>query len=334
MIRSILLKLTISGSGIVNFDSADQRFLWNRMKSGNVNHENVSFGKANYAIEGEDVVRYPKISADCLRNAMWKYEMPTMLPNVNLDNSQSLATKAIATPALLSRGYMFADFGFRRKSPVAFTAAIADKTVSQIETHSNSSPKDEKIGERSGISFFGRESRGALDYRAHGTIDLVELGFISLSDVHGRISFNPDKTKEFRELLKERLGCDDDIPEPAYYKRKHDVYDLPEFGIQLTQNQIKLLLKDIINKIATINIQRTVTGSARTSELEVKLVSNPVEDLFDGDGWLKVKEIGKKHSLSFLDKLVVDDAYYAVDPFGESKVKTYLAIPPAKKKEK
>jgi hypothetical protein len=338
MIRTVFFKLTIDGVGVVNFDSENQKYLWNRMDKNSgveiARTNNVAFGKATYSRSGDKLTRSPKISADALRHAMWENEMATIIPNVM--HFDEMLLNALASPMLVTRGYMFAkDNGtFKRKSPVVFSAAHAEHDIAQLETHSNTTPKfkddDEKIlvdaksQEDSATSFFSRETRGQLTYRSEGSVDLTELGFISLSDVHGRMALNPDHQEEYRQLLKQRLGSDEDIPAPAYYVKPFDVYKIPEYGIKLTENQVRLLLKDLFQRISSINIQRTTTGYARTQAVDVKLVQDPIDDLFyEDDGWFVVKEAGKRPNLSFIEGLTIDDTYYQVDQNGKLTIEDY-----------
>jgi len=335
---SIFFKAVIEGYGIVNFDSNDQKFNWNRVKGApHINTSNVSIGKAVYSqVSGDDgepvVVRTPKISADCLRHAMWEEEMPNMMPNIMLDTDLLLGV--LASPALLERGYMYTkeDAGtFVRKSPVRFTPAKVSKpTIPMLETHSTSSPKEENLDDsKSANSFFAKETRGEERYLLEGVIDVTELAFISLSDLHGRMAFPPDHVEKYRELLGRRLGSD--IAKPKYFDKKFDLFNIPEYGIMLTNQQVSVLVRDILRRLCTINIQRTTTGYARVSEVQIKEVRNPLEDLFfDEDGWTTIKETGKSPTLDVIDGMSFECRYVAALD-GEARIQSFNELREAEK---
>ncbi|MCK9567592.1 hypothetical protein M0R72_01420 [Candidatus Pacearchaeota archaeon] len=322
MIKSIFIKAVIEGSGIVNFDSNDQRFIWNRQRNvESVWHNNVSFGKGRYYPEvgsdGDDREYLKKvgvISADCIRHSMYEDCMFIHLPNVMHDDGLLLST--VAHPAFLERGYMFARdnrSSWKRKSAFALSYARAvTSSAPMLETYSNSQPKtgENKTEDVAETSFFKREVRGDTTYELSGAIDVSELAFISLSDVHDRLSFDLDYAARYRELLKGRMGSE--IPEPAFFQKNGDVYDIPECGILLTQAQVKFLTTNILRRLALFNVVRTVTGSAKTASVSIKIVSDPLEDLFGNpDGWVEIFD-GKKFDVSAFDGESFATAYTKV----------------------
>ena len=324
MIKSILIKAVIEGSGIVNFDSNEQSRIWNRQRNvERVFHKNVSFGKGRYypvvEREGDEDKQYLKkvgvISADCIRHSMYDDCMFVHLPNIMHDDGLLLST--VAHPAFLERGYMFARDSrttWKRKSAFALSYAKAvTSSDPMLETYSNSQPKtgENKTEDAAETSFFKREVRGDTTYELSGAIDVSELAFISLSDVHDRVSFDRDYVTKYRELLKNRIGSE--IPEPAFFQKNGDAYDIPECGILLTQAQVKFLVTDILKRLALVNIFRTVTGNAKTASVSIKVVSDPLEDLFnDPDGWVNVFD-GKKFDVSSLNDRQFVTAYAKVE---------------------
>jgi hypothetical protein len=329
MAKSIFFKMVISGSGIVNFDSNDQKWLWNKQNGvERVNHNNVSFGKGRYykttSSDGKEYLeKVAVISADCIRHAIFEDNMFIHLPNVMHDDE--LLLKVVASPAFLERGYLFAREGktiWKRKSPLAFGYAKAiTSSVSSLETYSNSQPKSgiEKSEDVSETSFFKREVRGDTTYECSGFIDIGELGFISLSEVHDRLSFDYDYADKFIKNLSEKIGTD--IPKPAFYQKVGDLYEIPELGIKLTDDLVKALTVDIIKRLARFNIMRTTNGNAQTTNLKIKIVNDPLEDLMsDDDGWIDVFD-GKKFNHNCVDKLTVSETYKKVTLEEEAKQK-------------
>lgn len=321
MIKSILIKAVIEGSGIVNFDSSEQRFIWNRQKNiEHVRHSNVLFGKGRYysVVENENgeekefLKKTGVISADCIRHSMYEDCMFVHLPNIMHDDGLLLNT--IAHPAFLERGYMFArDTTWKRKSAFALSYAKAvTSSAPMLETYSNTQPKtgENKTEDAAETSFFKREIRGDTTYELSGAIDVGELAFISLSDVHDRLNFDVDYAARYRELLKGRMGSE--IPEPAFFQKNGDAYDIPENGILLTQEQVKFLATDILRRLALFNIIRTVTGNARTTSVSIKIVTNPLEDLFnDPNGWVEIFD-GKKFDVGVLESKPFNTTYTKV----------------------
>jgi hypothetical protein len=323
MIKSILLKAKIEGFGIVNFDSNNQRFLWNQQKSvEKCVHKNVNFGKGRYYknvdSEGNEyLTKVGVISSDCIRHSMYSDCMDTHMPNIMHDDGLLLAT--IANPAFVERGYLFAkDITWKRKSAFALSYARAIKeSVPMLETFSSAQSKIlEKSEDQSETSFFKREVRGDSIYELSGHIDIPELGFISMSDVHDRVNVHPDFAKKYQELLSKNLGSA--VSDPAFFKKAGDLYGIPEYGIALTQDQVKYLVKDILQRLARFNLVRTSTGYARTVSLDIKFVSNPLEDLFnDEEGWSNVFD-GKKFILD-LSNVTLFSSYSKTDLEEEAK---------------
>ncbi len=332
MTKAIFIKATIEGSGIVNFDSNQQRFTWNRQKNvEKCKFENTMFGKGRYysntekgddGEEKEYLTKVGIISADCIRHTMYDDCMFTHLPNIMHDNE--LLTRTVAHPAFIERGYMFAKdtVTWKRKSAFVLSYAKAiSESVPALETYSNTQPKtgENKSEDSAETSFFKREVRGETIYELQGQIDIKELGFISMSDVHDRMNIHPDCEAQYREFLGEKFGSD--ITEPGFFIKEGDSYGIPEYGIHLTNDQVKFLVSDILKRLARFNLVRTVTGHARTVSISIKLVNDPLEDLFnDEDGWVNIFN-GKKFNAEFLNSIELDIGYTKVDLQEEAKQK-------------
>ena len=330
-VKSILIRGTIEGQGIVNFDSNDQKWLWNRQKSvEKCHHNNVNFGKGRYyeeEIECDGIVPLKKvaiISPDCIRHTMYEDNMFIHLPNIMHDDA--LLLRAVASPAFLERGYLFARDRktiWKRKSPFVLSYAKAtDSSVSALETCSNSQPKScvEKTEDVSETSFFKREVRGEMKYEFSGGIDVGELGFISVSEIHDRLSFDSDYVSSYSELLSQRLGTE--VPESGFYQKEGDLYEVPEQGILLESAQIKYLTEDILQRLARFNLTRTVNGTARVTKLETKIVRDPLVDLYDSpEGWVKIFTSTTGFNSDVLDDFVPIKTYNKVDVTTEAMEK-------------
>lgn len=322
MAKSILINFSIVGSGIVNFDSNNQKYLWNKQRDvERVKDNNVSFGKGRFYKsanqDGDYLEKVGVISSDCIRHSLYENEMFIHLPNIMHDDGALLNT--VATPAMIERGYMYARDGksiWKRKSAFAISyAKLVNGTVSQLETYSNNQPKNnlEKVECKSETSFFKKEVRGDSQYVGTGFIELSELGFISMSDVHDRLSFDSDYVEQFTNLLSKRLPSEITQNDVGYFERKNDIYGIPELGIKLNDDNVRFLVKDILSRIVRFNIVRTSSGDARTSELKIKIVNDPIKDLIsDPDGWVTIFD-GKTVDLSVIDSLPVESLYGLID---------------------
>ena len=283
LVKAIKFNLTLEGEGIVNFDSNDQKFLWNKISNvEKCRHNNVSFGKGRYyehiADDSNDVTlnKTPIISADCLRHAMYEEEMGVFMLNVMHD--QDLFLEVLAHSVLLQRGYLFAkDVTLKRTSPIKLSYAKAiEYSKLALETFASSQPKVAGEAEKGGTSFFKREVQGKVKYTTSGMIDLGELGFISVSDVHDRLAVHPDDVDKYLSVLQRNLK--EDLPlHVAYFNKRHDIFQIPERGIKLPDHVVLALTKDIIRRLASINIHRTTTGWAKCSQVDIQLVNDPFE---------------------------------------------------------
>lgn len=285
--KAIELKVKLIGQGIVNFDSNEQSYLWNKQNSVervNKDHKNVSFGKGRYyeVEDGDNVLvkKVPVISADCFRHYVF-LEQSVHMPNIMHD--EMLLLKAQATKTLLQRGYLFAKGNgtYKRTSPFKTSPAYGvSYGLSQIETYSNRQERNniEKDDSKSETSFFKKEVRGDIKYELRAWIDLQELQFISLSDIHDRLSIDPDNVDIYREFLSETLKSE--VPPAKYFKKNGDVYaDIPEYGIKLTNEQTLDLARDLIEKIIRFNIVRTTSGWVQTETVEARIINDVLSDV-------------------------------------------------------
>lgn len=303
--KSIYINICFEGEGVVNFDGKDQKKLAKQAVNfdGVSSNKNESYGKANFVEVGNEIRRCPKVSAACIRHVMWEKEMDIYMPNIMHDEDLLLAT--IANPASIQRGYLYAKTGatYKRKSPVYISDAVAIDIQGRMETFTTSAKKETSDGDPS--SFIKRESRGKLKYHCQGAIDLNELSFISLSDYHGRKSFNNSKVKKFKDTFKQSLkvmGYDkepfypEEQPESKeqYFIKRTDIYQIDEQGLRLTDDCVKFLAKDILKRLYELYIKRTSGGWFRTKAIELysfpgltfrKMWDNPKdgEDVVDFD---------------------------------------------------
>jgi hypothetical protein len=300
MIKSILFRGKIKGNGVVNFDSLAQRsILWERFPADReaVRHKNVKIAKHSFYKKGETEKGDPiwekklNISADCLRNAVFSADFP--FQNTIILHHPDLLIRVIGSVAALLRGYMYAAEGkpaLKRKSPMMITAAEQScngASSFEVGTMSGAKRTKDDEDETGDTSLHYEEKIGSVEYEFEGALDLGELQFISFSQNYDRLAVLPDYSAAYRQSLSDALGSK--VGDVGFYIRKEALIRSPEEGILLTQGQVARLVEEFFRRLMALHIQRA-KSYATLAGLEVKFVSNPLEDTFANEGgWKKPK---------------------------------------------
>jgi hypothetical protein len=276
--KSIIFKGTVSSNGIVNFDGKDAKWLLKKAKTdfrNQLSHDNVKVAKHAYTCNGVDADGHPvynavlKISKDCLRNGIFKNDQP--FHNPGIVHAPKILINLLASEAGLLRGYMFADDGIKRKSPVFISDAVqTSKNVSTIDIGTQSSPKETKVDgdAEAGLTMHFKESIGGIvTYEFQGSIDISELQFISLSQVYDRLAVDPNYLDAYIQALATTLGSP--VSKKAYYIKTTATNGLPEEGILLTPEQVKKLMVEFFTRLLDLEIIRGANGRAWLSSLEI-----------------------------------------------------------------
>ena len=309
-VKSIIVRATIIGEGVVQFDGKDQKFAHNRstatIKS---RHDNVNYGKAVFENamrtlpDGSTlpvVNKILKISADGLRHAIHVEEHPFHTPNIG--QSAMFRIPYLANLGTIQRGYLITDTEERKKSCYMITSAVElGKAFPILEFHSRSGEKEAGVNEdkegkgkakdeldNSDTSLHARESAGSTLYTFTAIIDPAELSFISMSSLQDRRALIDNGVDEFRKTLSENLGTP--VSEPVYVIRKGSAYTIPERGILLSEEQVQHMVADLIRKMASIHITKSQSGYAKVVSLYVKAVSDPLKDASIPDGKVQAPE--------------------------------------------
>lgn len=295
-IKTIAVKIKMVGSGVVSFDSSDLGFAVNQSINTTVKsrHSNVNYAKSSFHLgkigEKEGMIRSLRISSDCMRHAIHIEGHPFHTPNVASND----VTKVhyLANPDTLLRGYLIADTGERRKSCYSITSAKEVSGASPtLETLSRSGAKDTSGVEGKGdTTLFTRDNVGDTQYEAEMFIDLSELSMISLSDLADRRAIMDDLVPEYSKALSENLGST--VPAPEYFIKRGSAYLIPEKGIQLTEEQVRLLVKTLLKKVAAVNINKSQTGYAKVSSILVAGIEDVLEETED-ESFVAVYKDGK-----------------------------------------
>jgi len=305
-VKHVNFEIELKGNGIVNFDSGDQKHLWNReSKNGNKNKftsidNNNMYAKKSYYRNVNGELDYKiKIAGDCLRNAIFKGD--AIATNPSISHHKSLLNSFIGSILGLVRGYMFAGKTetIKRKSPLTITSAVqTNNSESYLEFHSRSGQK--KIGDDSNTkdtTIFNKETIGEITYKAEGFINLQTLEFLSCDPIFDRYHFNSD---DF-EILKTFLAVN--LPnfnsELGYHSLKTSAIDVSEFGLKLNNEQCVFLIKETLKRILSINIEKT-TAYAKLVSLKVQLMTDVINS--KNDKWIVINSFEDIDNLNFEKK--------------------------------
>jgi hypothetical protein len=308
-VKNIFFRLNIEGNGIINFDSSEQRFMYNGTNLTNMktNHKNTMYAKKRFYQDGENLTYKLSISSDCLRHHIFERDNPTQSPNI-IDN-EALLYSFIASPAALLRGYLFADDKetLKRKGPLSITNAEQTcNAVSYIETFSRSGKKN-KDSEETDNTFFKKEVVGKIKYSADGFIDLMQLQFVSCDQVFDRFSFNPDMFGIYKQFMKMKFPTFNS--ELGYFQNNDSDVEIPEYGFKVSNQDVVILVRGLFERILSLDIRKS-TAFAKTASLEYKLVYDPIDDTMDSeDGWVKISNRKDIEAINF----EVEDFYTAED---------------------
>lgn len=331
-VLSIYFRANLQGEGIVNYDSNDQKKIFNEY---NVNHmkttyENHMFAKKSFYLDEDGNLQWKiKISDDCLRK--------NLFPNIqaqtpNIVHSPEILIPYLASPEIILKGVLFADKNenIKRKSAFKIEPAIqTNNAVSNMETFSRSGEKisrDENNSTKDN-SFFNKEMIGHIEYETKGCIKLDELQFVSMSPVLDRRFFNPDYFEKFKKYLNLRLKNFNS--ELKYYKKKNVIHDIPELGFVFSNENMNDLIKFLFTKIYDLKIW-TKGAHAEVVKLEYKVVYDSIENkIYDDEDWITISNIKDIDNMNF----DIEQFYEEVID-GEEKEKGYLNNASEKREEK
>ena len=294
MIKNILIKGELTGRGIVNFDSKEQRYTLAKHGIFTGLNENVKLGKkafvktGNFKDDGNEIYDYKiKISADCLRHSIFEHDVD-VVNGVLIQDPFILGTYMLS-PVGLMRGYMFADkeMTLRRKSPLTITDAIqCNDAKSEMEIGSTT-------GERTDISMYFSEKAGDMKYEFAGQIDIKQLQFLSADPFFDRMGINSDMidSDEVNLIISNHYGKKEKAEYGVFSSMsKFTDKSYGEHGILFSNSICESVIKKTLKNMLSINIVRN-NAFAATSSLKIKLVDNIVgvgQKMADEDNWIEL----------------------------------------------
>jgi len=286
---------------------------------------NVTYNKHNFVpipkdklSEGDWKIKIalPKISEDCIRNAIFKDQIaPVSLPVLSLEDQIS----AIASEAYLLRGYFLTDDRTVKRTSVLNikdAVCIGEAPTIVFETHSNEGNKEENIhGEnKSNSNFFVIESCGEWESSTKGLLDLVESQFLPMDSIFGRCAIYEDDFVLFEDSIKKRYG---EGVKMGYFRKKTQNNLTPEKGIMLTDKTVTQMAKYLLNRILHFEIIKTKASMYATS-VEIKIRNDEnAGDLYScEEGWMPLTQ-------ELIDNLEIEvDSCYVEVPATQAEKQT------------
>ncbi len=301
-VKNVMFEFELEGKGIVNYDSNEQKYIWNNeSKSGGKNnltsiYNNTSYAKKNFYRDSSGNLTYKiKISSDAIRNAIFKSD--AIATNPSIQHHSALLNTFMASVQGLLRGYMFAgDITYKRKSPLSISCAEQiNNSVSHLEKYSRSGEKKKNDDSDKGdTTFFERETIGDITYSGEGFINIQGLEFISCDPIFDRMEFNADHYNLLSKALSRTLPNYDS--QLNYYTLKTSSIDVAEYGIKIGNENIVFLVREALRRILNINIQRA-TAFSKISRLRVKLITDALNA--DNDQWIEIKSNSDIDNINF-----------------------------------
>ena len=324
--EKILFKLRLGGNGIVNFDSIEQkRFL---KKYGDWNdafrNDNLKFCKKSFELidNGEECEKLKfkvKIDSACLRYNIFKDYCSINNPKVTIDD-KTLATY-VASRVGIIRGYLFQNkdnISVKRESCLSITSAVdLTNQYPYMEIHNNFSiggtTKKDEDDDKKKTSLYFAENVGEILYETKGSIDLMELQFMSCSPQHRGMAFmdywlegdNP----LFEEVFQKHYGR---IPyEAGYYNTNPTCYtnQFAERGIMFDDDFVREMVSILLTQIRSLFIERA-TSNAYVIDMQAKIVTDGFSTYDDKD-WVSVNS--KEELDKFLSPLEIKRKYPKVE---------------------
>lgn len=338
-VKNILFRMKLNGNGIVNYDSNEQKWVYNSLPTEKLNHmktrhENVSYAKKRFFGSGDDINSKIVISSDCLRHNIFIKESQTQSPN--LIHNESLLYSFIASPSSLLRGYLFAkEETLKRSGALSICDALqSNDSVSTLETFSRSGAKNtdtEKEG--SDNSFYKKEVIGDITYETNGVVDLMQLQFVSCDQIFDRYAFNPDLFPFYKQLMATKIPNFNS--ELGYHQQIWSDVKIPEYGFMLSNDNVVFMVKELFKKLLTLDIHKK-NAFANVVSLEYKLVYNPIEDtMYNEENWIPVSNQSDIEAIDFeMENFYQLEDTEASNKLRQSLIDNYESIKAGKKAKK
>lgn len=299
-------RVSMVGRGVVNYDSAEQRFALKKFYGDVLNgtagksETNYKFAKKAFYADEFKI----KISSDCIRRAVFEEDIDCFSSSIMY--AEPILANYIASKAAITRGYMFAGKTGTNKETIKKTSCLkitdaiqTNDAKAYIEMTTQGGDKD------NGTSIVNKENVGDITYDLMGSIDLKQMSFICTDPFFDRLAVNDDWCVEdglYDKALKRNFG--ENYGKKGYFTNENKIFTnrLAESGILLNDEIIVGLTKYLIKAMNKMSIKRA-GAFAKVESFEYKLVYNGLDDRFDDEnGWVKVNSENEIDALCFEPK--------------------------------
>ena len=309
-IKAVKFRTTLKGRGVVNYDSADQKFFINAHCAGNAMNDNQSFAKKEFynlydnhndylaaveayaeknAISVDDAKRKVpefgsrlKISYNCLRHEIFG---GTSDVDAVIWKFPAAASNFIANPLGYMRGYMCADKkeSFKKKTCFNITDAVDKNVPLYMEIFT-------KSGDRNDTSLFYKETAGETEYVFESYFDVAEAQFMSFDDYFSRIAVSPSYIEGENYLEKAFIKHYGQVPYTVgVFSKNNEIFgkSYGEYGAKMDDEFVNGLIKTLAERLLSINILRN-GGEAHTVKVEYKPIYSAADNFDDETGWTEI----------------------------------------------
>lgn len=290
-VKNVKFNLTWKGEGCVNYNGSEHsNELYKagvkcptHLENGEIKkNANVLFGKSNFYKVTDDkgnekVIRVPKVSANCIRNAMFnnvKYFNPQVFYN------PAICANFITSPAGFMKGHMLTptNGSYTRSSCVMVSDLVAKDAVYGMETFTNGSAVDEN-GNKSETSLFNKETLGEVTYTSTVVFDVAKAQFLCLDPQFGQQSL-PSEVYEngvLEKAFEHKLGR---IPyTEGTFTDSSDCFGeyYAQFGYKFDDEFINYLLNNLIEILWKTKIVKS-GAYLELDKIEMYVETDPLSD--------------------------------------------------------
>ncbi|MGK0289824.1 MAG: hypothetical protein ACI86H_001271 [bacterium] len=279
-IKSVELKISASGFGVVNWNGSSDESKYNNHLVPKMRTNKISNEKSMY------------ISRNCIRHNLFvdesrsfnQYKLEQTKSELGTAKIQLIVKKALASIVGLVQGYMVTGKGsssFTRTSPLLvedFRELRGEQNPAEVGVNSYAVDAE---GNKDKNSLFYQHSFGETEYEGYACILIEDLQFIPLGNNFAQPAY-PTKLddkkdiKEIQKVIKEylqKLGADlDKSKKPDIsvgdFERKGSLIPSHEFGLLLNQDAIGLLVQDVIRRFNDLSIVQG-KGFMRVDDVKV-----------------------------------------------------------------
>jgi hypothetical protein len=303
-VKNILFKWELEGNGIMNYDSNEQKrmFEYGDLLYTAPKYNNVNYAKKNFYNDNGKLKYKLKMSSNCVRYMLFN---ETKRSAVELKD-RNIKLKTISSQVSLICGYLFTYKGdtINRSSALCFIdPEQTNNSVSNIETYSSSAPKTTS-DDKSDNTFFKKENIGIIEYYTHGNINIERLQFTPVEETLGRKALNSDDFNDFKTLLNKNIG---NFNSELSNFIKNDAFNgINEYGFILSDENISKLVKFCLSKIYGLYDYKT-TAFVKTKSLKIKLVYDPIVDTINNESdWIEINSVT---DLNFINEISYKQFY-------------------------